>query len=91
MSGHHAVTAVGRHQGRLVVVLALTTVYLVAEVVADAAPVEENDADAAAAKNEAAADETVVPEHKVESDEAAEAKIEAEAKAIIRRYGYQVR
>jgi small subunit ribosomal protein S2 len=53
----------------------------VAEVVAAEAPVEENNADAVAAANEAAADETVVPEHKVVSDEAAEAKIEAEATA----------
>jgi small subunit ribosomal protein S2 len=43
------------------------------------APVEENDADAAVAEKAAAADETIVPEHVVESDEAAEAKIEAEA------------
>ena len=50
----------------------------VAEVAADL-PVEENDADAVAAEHEAAADETIVPEHHVESDEAAEAKIEAEA------------
>jgi small subunit ribosomal protein S2 len=49
---------------------------------ADAAvevPVEENDADAVVAEHEAAADETIVPEHVVESDEATEAKIEAEA------------
>ena len=51
----------------------------VAEVVAAEVPVEENDADAVAAKNEAAADATIVPEHVVESDEATEAKIEAEA------------
>jgi len=51
----------------------------VAEVVAAEAPVEENDADAAVAKKAAAADETIVPEHVVESDAAAEAKIEAEA------------
>jgi small subunit ribosomal protein S2 len=46
---------------------------------APAANVEENDADAAVAEKAAAADETIVPEHVVESDEAAEAKIEAEA------------
>ena len=51
----------------------------VAEVVAAEAPVEENDADAAVAKKAAAADETIVPEHVVESDASAEAKIEAEA------------
>jgi small subunit ribosomal protein S2 len=51
----------------------------VAEVVAAEVPVEENDADAVAAKNEAAADATIVPEHAVESDETTEAKIEAEA------------
>jgi small subunit ribosomal protein S2 len=52
------------------------------EAAADAvveAPVEENDADAAVAEKAAAADETIVPEHAVESDAAAEAKIEAEA------------
>jgi small subunit ribosomal protein S2 len=48
-------------------------------VVAAETPVEENDADAVAAKNEEAADATIVPEHVVESDEATEAKIEAEA------------
>jgi small subunit ribosomal protein S2 len=42
-------------------------------------PTEENDADATVAEHEAAADETIVPEHHVESDEAAEAKLEAEA------------
>ncbi len=42
-------------------------------------PVAENDADAAVAEKEATADETIVPEHSVPSDEAAEAKIEAEA------------
>lgn len=41
--------------------------------------VEENDADAVVAEHEAAADATVVPEHHVESDDATEAKIEAEA------------
>ena len=51
----------------------------VAEVVAAAVPVEENDADAVAAENETAADVTIVPEHQVESDDATEAKIEAEA------------
>ncbi|WP_349897313.1 30S ribosomal protein S2 [Parafrigoribacterium soli] len=51
----------------------------VAEVVAAEVPAEENDADAVAAEHEAAADATVVPEHRVESDAAAEAKIEAEA------------
>ncbi|CAN5531685.1 30S ribosomal protein S2 [soil metagenome] len=51
----------------------------VAEVVAAEVPVEENDADAVAAEHEAAADETVVPEHHVESDADTEAKIEAEA------------
>ncbi|MET4582046.1 small subunit ribosomal protein S2 [Conyzicola nivalis] len=51
----------------------------VAEVVAAQVPVEENDADAVAAKNEEAADATIVPEHVVESDAETEAKIEAEA------------
>ena len=51
----------------------------VAEVIAAAVPVEENDADAVVAEHQAAADATIVPEHKVVSDEAAEAKIEAEA------------
>ncbi|HAM27352.1 MAG TPA: 30S ribosomal protein S2 [Microbacteriaceae bacterium] len=51
----------------------------VAEVIAAETPVEENDADVAAAEHEAAADATIVPEHHVVSDEAAEAKIEAEA------------
>jgi small subunit ribosomal protein S2 len=51
----------------------------VAEVVAAEVPVEENDADAVVAEHEAAADETVVPEHAPESDDATEAKIEAEA------------
>jgi small subunit ribosomal protein S2 len=50
-----------------------------AEVVAAEVPVEENDADAVVAEHEAAADPTIVPEHVVESDEATEAKIEAEA------------
>jgi small subunit ribosomal protein S2 len=51
----------------------------VAEVVAAETPTEENDADAVVAEHEAAADETVVPEHAPESDETTEAKIEAEA------------
>jgi small subunit ribosomal protein S2 len=51
----------------------------VADVVAAEAPVEENDADAVVAEKAATADETIVPEHVVESDAAAEAKIEAEA------------
>jgi small subunit ribosomal protein S2 len=51
----------------------------IAEVVAAAVPVEENDADAVVAENESAADETIVPEHHVESDETTEAKIEAES------------
>jgi small subunit ribosomal protein S2 len=51
----------------------------VAEVIAAAVPVEENDADALVAEHEAAADPTIVPEHHVESDAATEAKIEAEA------------
>ena len=51
----------------------------VAEVIAAEVPVEENDADAVVAEHEAAADETVVPEHHVESDAETEAKIEAEA------------
>ncbi len=51
----------------------------VAEVVAAEVPVEENDADAVVAEHEAAADETIVPEHAPESDEETEAKIEAEA------------
>jgi small subunit ribosomal protein S2 len=42
-------------------------------------PTEENDADAIAAVHEAEADPTLVVEHHVESDEEAEAKIEAEA------------
>ena len=42
-------------------------------------PTEENDADAVAAAHEADADPTLVVEHHVESDEEAEAKIEAEA------------
>ncbi|HMH58198.1 MAG TPA: hypothetical protein VK537_03365, partial [Galbitalea sp.] len=42
-------------------------------------PTEENDADAAVAAHEADADATLVVEHHVESDDAAEAKIEAEA------------
>ena len=46
---------------------------------AAAAPVEENDADAVVAEHEATADTTLVPEHGVETDAAAEAKIEAEA------------
>jgi small subunit ribosomal protein S2 len=50
-----------------------------AEVVAAEVPVEENDADAVVAEHEAAADETIVPEHHVESDAATEATIEAEA------------
>jgi small subunit ribosomal protein S2 len=53
----------------------------VAEVIAAETPTEENDADAVVAAHEAAADETVVPEHHVESDEVTEAKIEAEASA----------
>jgi small subunit ribosomal protein S2 len=55
------------------------TAEAVAEVVAAETPVEENDADAVVAEHEAAADATIVPEHHVESDDAAEAKIEAEA------------
>jgi small subunit ribosomal protein S2 len=52
----------------------------VAEVIAAEVPVEENDAEAAViAEAEAAADETLVVEHAPESEEAAEAKIEAEA------------
>jgi small subunit ribosomal protein S2 len=50
-----------------------------ADVVAAQAPVEENDADAVVAEHEAAADPELVPEHKPESDEQTEAKIEAEA------------
>ncbi|HEY5320678.1 MAG TPA: 30S ribosomal protein S2 [Galbitalea sp.] len=50
----------------------------IAAVVAEE-PVEENDADAVVAEHEATADETIVPSHHVESDEAAEEKIEAEA------------
>ena len=53
----------------------------VAEVVAAEVPVEENDADAVVAEHEAAADATVVPHHAPESDEATEARIEAEATA----------
>ncbi len=44
-------------------------------------PVEENDADAVVAEHEAAADASIVPVHAPESDEATEAKIEAEATA----------
>ena len=51
----------------------------VAAVVDAAVPVEENDADAVTAAHEAVADEAIVPKHVVESDEAAEGKIEAEA------------
>ncbi|TAJ47141.1 MAG: 30S ribosomal protein S2 [Herbiconiux sp.] len=52
----------------------------VAEVIAAEVPVEENDADAAAAADLAEiTDPELVVEHHVESDEAAEAKIEAEA------------
>jgi small subunit ribosomal protein S2 len=51
----------------------------IAEVVAAETPTEENDADAVVAEHEAAADATIVPEHAPESDEATEAKIEAEA------------
>ena len=51
----------------------------VAEVVAAEVPVEENDADAVVAEHGAAADETVVPHHAPESEEAAEARLEAEA------------
>jgi len=42
-------------------------------------PTEENDADAVVAEHEKTADPALVVEHRVESDEAAEAKIEAEA------------
>jgi len=52
---------------------------LVAEVIAAETPTEENDADALVAEHEAAADPSLVPEHHVESDEEAEAKLEAEA------------
>jgi len=51
----------------------------VAEVIAAATPTEENDADAQASADLAAGDPELVPEHHVESDEATEAKIEAEA------------
>jgi small subunit ribosomal protein S2 len=51
----------------------------VAEVVAAEEPTEENDADAVVAEHAAAADDTLVVEHHVESDEDAEAKLEAEA------------
>ena len=51
----------------------------VAAAVAAEVPVAENDADAVAAAHLAAADETIVPVHHVESDAAVEAKIEAEA------------
>ncbi|MDM4762889.1 30S ribosomal protein S2 [Galbitalea sp. SE-J8] len=52
----------------------------VAEVIAAEVPVEENDAEAAViADAEAAADEALVVEHAPETEEAAEAKIEAEA------------
>ena len=42
-------------------------------------PVGENDADAVVAEHEAAADETVVAEHRVETDAEAEVRLEAEA------------
>ena len=48
-------------------------------VIAAEVPVEENDADAVVAEHEAAADETLVPIHKVETDEETEARLEAEA------------
>ncbi len=51
----------------------------VAEVIASEVPVEENDADAVVAEHEAAADETIVVEHKVETDDETEARLEAEA------------
>ena len=51
----------------------------VAAVIASEVPVQENDADAVVATHEAAADATIVPEHRVVSDADAEAKIEAEA------------
>jgi small subunit ribosomal protein S2 len=51
----------------------------VAEVIAAAVPVEENDADALVAEHEAAADPNLVPIHHLESDAELEAEIEAEA------------
>lgn len=51
----------------------------VAEVVAAQTPTEENDADAQASADLAAGDPEIVPVHAPESDEATEAKIEAEA------------
>ena len=54
-------------------------VQAVAEVVEAETPTEENDADAVVAEHEADADETLVPEHHVESDAELEAEIEAEA------------
>ncbi len=51
----------------------------VTDLIAAEVPVEENDADAVVAEHEAAADASVVPEHHVVSDAAAEAKLEAEA------------
>src|SRR5690606_7378584 len=56
-----------------------SNVEAVAEVVAAQTPTEENDADAVVAEHEAAADPTIVPEHRVESDAETEAEIEAEA------------
>ncbi len=51
----------------------------IAEIVAAQTPTGENDADAVVAEHEAAADPTIVPEHRVESDEQIEAEIEAAA------------
>jgi small subunit ribosomal protein S2 len=51
----------------------------VAEVVAAEVPVEENDADAALAETAPVEDEALVVEHHPESEEAAEARLEAEA------------
>ncbi|MCU1515236.1 MAG: rpsB [Microbacteriaceae bacterium] len=48
-------------------------------VIAAEVPVEENDADAVVAEHEAEADATIVPTHTVVSDEADEARLEAEA------------
>ena len=48
-------------------------------VIAAEVPVGENDADAVVAEHEAAADETLVPIHKLETDDETEARLEAEA------------
>jgi small subunit ribosomal protein S2 len=51
----------------------------VTEAISAETPTEENDADAVVAEHEATADESIVPEHVVESDAATEARLESEA------------